>query len=339
MSIYPNVELDPELSEGARNAIRVCLRVTPNERVTVIADRESMNIASSLIAELHRVPVEPSVFILEEFAPRPHQRMPVQILESLETADVSIYCVTPQMGEICTRTEMIEVVERRSIRHAHMVYITRQIMMEGMRANFHEVDAISKQVFDLARSTRKIVGTTASGSSIEARFSPDLRWVKTSGIITREKWANLPGGEVLTSPLEINGTYVVDGVVGDYLCSRYGDLKNHPLTLKIENNKLAEAQCDRKDLLQDFLKYVATDENSNRVGEFAIGTNIGVDHFIGNILQDEKHPGIHIAFGNPYPKHTGANWKSSTHIDVISRDWNIWMDDLRIMENGKFTLD
>ena len=38
---------------------------------------------------------------------------------------------------------------------------------------------------------------------------------------------------------------------------------------------------------------------------------------IGNILQDEKFPGIHIAFGNPYGEHTGAKWRSSTHIDVV----------------------
>ena len=38
---------------------------------------------------------------------------------------------------------------------------------------------------------------------------------------------------------------------------------------------------------------------------------------IGKILQDEKFPGIHIAFGNPYGAHTGADWYSSTHIDVV----------------------
>ena len=53
-------------------------------------------------------------------------------------------------------------------------------------------------------------------------------------------------------------------------------------------------------LQDDFWDYTHTDENSDRVGEFAIGTNIGVARVIGNILQDEKFPGIHIAFGNPY---------------------------------------
>ena len=55
------------------------------------------------------------------------------------------------------------------------------------------------------------------------------------------------------------------------------------------------------------------------MGEFAIGTNIGVRDVIGNILQDEKIPGVHIAFGNPYGAHTGAEWDCSTHIDVVGR--------------------
>ena len=61
------------------------------------------------------------------------------------------------------------------------------------------------------------------------------------------------------------------------------------------------------------------------MGEFAIGTNIGVKRVIGNILQDEKFPGIHIAFGDPYGNHTGAPWKSTTHIDVVGLEFNIWL--------------
>ena len=53
--------------------------------------------------------------------------------------------------------------------------------------------------------------------------------------------------------------------------------------------------------------------------QLLIGTNIGLTEVIGNILQDEKLPGIHIAFGNPYGAHTGADWYSSTHIDVVGR--------------------
>jgi aminopeptidase len=174
-------------------------------------------------------------------------------------------------------------------------------------------------------------------------LNPDYKWFKTSGIISPEKWGNLPGGECFTAPGEVNGTFVVDGVVGDFLCARYGILKATPLTLKIEENRLVSASSDNKDLERDFWAYTHTDENSNRVGEFAIGTNIGVSRVIGNILQDEKFPGIHIAFGDPYGNHTGAPWKSTTHIDVVGLRFNIWLGNAdgheeQIMNEGSFLI-
>ena len=85
----------------------------------------------------------------------------------------------------------------------------------------------------------------------------------------------------------------------------------------MKRNRLVEAQSENRNCESDFWKYTHTDENSDRVGEFAIGTNIELKDVIGQILQDEKYPGVHIAFGNPYGAHTGAEWDSTTHIDVV----------------------
>ena len=162
--------------------------------------------------------------------------------------------------------------------------------------------------------------------------------MKTSGLISPDKWGNLPGGEVFTTPGEVNGTFVIDGVVGDYLCDRFGSLEDQPLTVRVEDNLLVEAYSDNRELEDAFWKYTHTDENSPRVGEFAIGTNIELTHVIGHILQDEKFPGIHIAFGNPYGAHTGADWYSSTHIDVVGTRFDIWVDDQQIMRAGRFLI-
>ncbi|HEV2485902.1 MAG TPA: hypothetical protein VGT08_10245 [Terracidiphilus sp.] len=78
------------------------------------------------------------------------------------------------------------------------------------------------------------------------------------------------------------------------------------------------------------------------VGEFAIGTNIGIERVIGNILQEEKFPGIHIAFGNPYGEHTGASWTSGTHIDMVGLGFNIWIESVageeQIVRDGRFLI-
>lgn len=262
-------------------------------------------------------------FRLEDFADHPLAGMPEVVLSEMELSSVSIFAVVAQQGELHSRMQVTDVVNRRRMHHAHMVNIEKRIMMQGMRADFHRVDALSVQVRDIAASAKKIKATTANGTHIIADMRPDYKWIKTSGIISTAKWGNLPGGERFTSPSEVNGVFVIDGVVGDYLCAKYGDLRNTPLTVKIEKNRMVSAESKNNELRDEFWAYCHTDENSNRVGEFAIGTNLALDDVIGNILQDEKIPGIHIAFGNPYGAHTGADWWSGTHIDVAGRKFNI----------------
>lgn len=333
------VPFDPEFTPGAVNAVKVCLRIQPEERVCVITDEATSEIAASIVAELAKLGAPYHAWVLEEHASRPLVDMPREILEDLDRSQVSIFAVQAQTNELRSRIQMTDVVNRRKIRHAHMVNINRQIMMEGMRADFQRVDRLSQKVVEMVRKASCIRATTAAGTNLIADLNPNYKWLKTSGIISPEKWGNLPGGEIFTTPGEVTGIFVIDGVVGDYLCAKFGDLEQNPLTIRMRGNRLTEAHSENRELESDFWKYTHTDANSDRVGEFAIGTNIDLKHVIGQILQDEKYPGIHIAFGNPYGAHTGADWDSTTHIDVVGRRFNIWVDDQQIMQDGKFLLE
>ena len=339
---FLRVTFSPDFREGAHNAVRTCLRIQPDEKVTLIADRSCMTIAASIAEELERLGCAWNGYVLEELAPRPLAGMPAEVLDDMESSQVSIFAVEVQPNELRSRMEMTDVVNRRRMRHAHMVNITPEIMTQGMRADFVAIDKLSQAVLDKVRKATYVRATTAAGTDIHAEMNPEYRWFKTSGIISTEKWGNLPGGECFTAPQEVNGVFVVDGVVGDFLCKEYGLLSDQPLTIHIEGNRIVRVSSPNKKLEQDFWNYTHTDENSDRVGEFAIGTNIGVDQVIGNILQDEKFPGVHIAFGDPYGAHTGAKWKSSTHIDVVGLRFNIWLGDAageeQIMRDGEFLI-
>jgi leucyl aminopeptidase (aminopeptidase T) len=327
---------DPELTPGARNAVRVCLNVRPDERVTIVTDRACEEIAASLAQEVEAVGAPFRAFVLEDEAPRPLEGLPASIAGDMERSQVSIFAVQVQPNELASRMQLTSIVNRRRMRHAHMVNITPQIMREGMRADYLKVDRLSQKVIEMVRVARRVRATTPAGSDFTATLNPEYRWLKTSGLISPDKWGNLPGGEIFTTPGEVNGTLVVDGVVGDFLCARFGMLTDTPLTLEIRHNRLVSATSANKELEDAFWQYTHTDENSDRVGEFAIGTNIELTRLIGNILQDEKFPGIHIAFGNPYGVHTGADWHSSTHIDVLGTEYDIWVDDTPIMRRGEF---
>jgi aminopeptidase len=334
-----NIPIDPELVPGAHNAVHVCLRVKPQEKVTVITDEATKEIAAAIVRELEVVGSPYQAWVLEDLAPRPLTDLPHEIIADLETSQVSIFAVQAQTNELKSRMQMTDLVNRRKIRHAHMVNINRQIMLEGMRADFLKVDRISAKVKELVSRAKRIRAKTAAGTDLTADLNPNYRWLKTSGIISPDKWGNLPGGEVFTTPGEVNGAFVVDGVVGDYLCAKFGDLKGNPLTIEVKGNRLISAKSNNRELEEDFWRYTHTDENSDRVGEFAIGTNIELKDVIGQILQDEKYPGVHIAFGNPYGAHTGAEWYSSTHIDVVGRKFDIWVDERQIMRNGQFLIE
>src|SRR6266699_3129111 len=74
-------------------------------------------------------------------------------------------------------------------------------------------------------------------------------------------------------------------------------------------------------------------------GDHAFGTNLGLSEMIGILLQDEKFPGVHIAFGDPYGSQTHANWKSKTHVDVLTRKCDVWIDGDRVIEKGQYQLE
>jgi leucyl aminopeptidase (aminopeptidase T) len=178
-----------------------------------------------------------------------------------------------------------------------------------------------------------------AGTSFAAHFDHGLDWVKTSGLISPRYWSNLPAGEVFTTPATVDGVFVCDATAGDHFNGKYGDLRATPLVLKISGARLVAVECLRKDLEHEFWDYCHTDENSDRIGELAFGTNLGLSRMIGILLQDEKFPGVHIAFGDPYGSQTHADWKSKTHVDVLTRDCDVWIDQDQIISEGRYQLD
>src|SRR5580700_5805548 len=137
---------DAELAPGARNAVEQCLRIQADEKVTLITDHACAQIGAALARELESRDVHYNAWILEDLAPRPLKDMPPEVLADLESSDVSIFAVKAQKNELHTRMQMTDVVNRRKIRHAHMVNIDRRIMLEGMRADFQKVDRLSAKI-------------------------------------------------------------------------------------------------------------------------------------------------------------------------------------------------
>ena len=146
---------------------------------------------------------------------------------------------------------------------------------------------------------------------------------------------NMPSGEIFTGPVENS----VKGWVRFSYPAVVGGRAVSGIELTFEDGKVARASAEmNEDLLQAQL---STDAGARYLGEFAIGTNFGIDRFTGSVLFDEKIGGtVHMAIGMGYPE-TGSRNTSAVHWDMICdmrRDSSILVDGELFYENGAFTI-
>lgn len=330
--------MDNELREGAQNAVSVCMNVGDEDRVFIISDDETLTIGEALKEEALAAGAVVELRRLEEYAPRPITSVPegLKAHAAAFIPTVTFFAASAQEGELAMRMGLgRSLVEISKVRHGHMVSITEQLMREGMRADYQQVYEMTNKVYELVKDADQMHVASEKGTDLTAQFNPEFSWVPCHGRYHHEgDWGNLPEGEVYTCPATVDGIIVAD-VLGDYFSPKYGVL-DQPVTFTIENGYVVKVDCEDKSLEEEILAYLNSCENGKRVGEFAIGTNTAVKHLTGRLLQDEKIPGVHVAFGNPYPLRTGADWASRVHVDVIPTNCTIDVDGEILMQDGEF---
>lgn len=323
---------------GARVAVHTCMGVSPAERVFVLTDRATNGIGRLLAEEACDAGGEVLLHDLEQYIERPVLALPENLRAELLhfRPTVTFYAAASQPGEVAFRTGMrVFLLNDLNVRHAHMPGITRQLMVEGMRTDYRVVASVTTAVYDMARLADKIHVTTPDGTDLTAVFNQAWRWVPCTGIYHRAgQWGNLPEGETFTCPRTVDGRLVVH-ILGDYFSEKYGVLDT-PVTIEIRDGYVASVTSANAAIAAELTAYLDSTENGRRVGEFAIGTNVGLKKLTGNLLQDEKLPGVHVAFGNPYQSETGADWSARVHVDVIPLRCTIDVDGETIMTDGRF---
>jgi len=144
------------------------------------------------------------------------------------------------------------------------------------------------------------------GPGIDMSFDfQDRLWVSCHGAL------NFPDGEIFTSPVEDS----VNGTVEFNFPSVYQGFEVDGVKLRFENGVAVEASASKGEAF--LLSQLDTDAGGRRLGEFAIGTNMGVQQLTRSILFDEKIGGsIHMALGRSYAEAKGLN-QSAIHWDMV----------------------
>ena len=159
--------------------------------------------------------------------------------------------------------------------------------------------------------------------------------------VTGRKWVNcdghqnFPDGEVFTGPIEdsLNGH-----IRYTYPACIYGrEVEN--VRLQFKDGKVVKATAAKNE--EFLLKMLETDKGARYVGEFAFGTNYGIQRFTKNTLFDEEIGGtIHLAVGKGFPE-SGSKNKSAIHWDMVCdlrKGGEVRVDGTLFLKDGKILI-
>lgn len=211
--------------------------------------------------------------------------------------------------------------------YANFVFGACYVDKEDPVAEWQAISARQQRLVDWLAGKDKVV---VKGPNIDMQLS-----IAGRTFINADGKRNMPDGEIFTGPVEES----VNGWVKFTYPAIVAGREVNGVQLRFKDGQVIEASAAKND---DYLqKMLNTDDGARYLGEFAIGTNYGIDIFTKSILYDEKIGGtLHMALGRGYPD-TGSKNISGIHWDMICdmRDGSqIWVDDELLYENGQFVL-
>ena len=211
--------------------------------------------------------------------------------------------------------------------YENFVYGACHVDKDDPVAEWLALSAMQQKLVDYLQGKQAV---RVIGPNVDLSLSIDGR-----SFVNSDGKRNMPSGEIFTGPVEES----VNGWIRYTFPAIHGGREVDGIELKFENGKVVEAKAKKNE--EYLLKVLDTDTGARYLGEFAVGTNDGIQQFTRSILYDEKIGGtIHMAVGASYPE-TGGKNKSAVHWDMICdmRDGGqIFIDDELFYDSGKFTV-
>ncbi|MEX2425774.1 MAG: aminopeptidase, partial [Thermomicrobiaceae bacterium] len=170
-------------------------------------------------------------------------------------------------------------------------------------ARWKEISVEQQRLCDWL-STRNEIHVRSEGTDLTVQTG-GRTWINADGK------HNFPDGEIFTGPIENSA----NGHVSFTFPSTMNGRSVEGITLEFKDGKVVNASADKNE--EYLISTLDTDEGARYLGEFAFGTNKGIQEFTGNTLFDEKIGGtLHMAVGAGYPQ-SGSSNKSAVHWDMI----------------------
>lgn len=335
-------------------------KVEPRERVLIIADSSEVrrNITEAFKMAVQELNGRPEVVYL----PDPHQMVNDLLIYTTEKAacrgiepmllkdkinegySIFLNVFERRPAETKMREEIVDLEIKTGARVGNGPGLT-----ESMLAKNADFPAIKKRLVVVTEKLEKAaIANIASPNGTNLKMLISGRHILNDVEIPPGDYGNIcNAAEAWIAPHEnkSEGVLIIDGSVGDGM-----GFVPAPLKIEIENGRIAidekgklkirwknpyapPSHCEH--FLEDFIKHVSVDNGANVVCELGIGLTKG--ELTGNLSEDKKVEGIHIAFGDN--GHMGGKNKSKTHISCIIKSAYLIVDYIDRRKQPEYVVD
>jgi leucyl aminopeptidase (aminopeptidase T) len=330
--------IDFDLVNAARRIVEGALGLAAGERIVIIVDRSRHDLGTTLHEVAKSTGAKTLVLELEDLGERPHRRVPDELAKELETAQASVLLCGFEEGEQSMRVELIDLVRKLSLRHAHMIGVTKRSMLAGFSVDPARILDATRSVRTRLRPDSIIRLRTPAGSDFEVKLHPAHRWLEHVGVIRPGRWENLPSGEIETAPGEARGVFVADASMGGHFGQAAGLLADRPVRLEIEGGYCKAVRCRDLSLQREVERFIRAEHNGDRVGSVGFGTNVGISAAIGDVSCDQNMPSMHIGLGSTFADQTGASWNCRTQITFTCLSADVDIDGAPLLRRGRYII-
>ena len=311
----------------ARKLLIDCANYKGGENNLIIYDKTSEAIykrikSDALDAKLHIDALE------DETAKNHGEEFRELIIQQVERYDI-IVCITKySKAHTSTRKKFSE----RGGRFLSIPMPSLEILTsDAMDTNFRELRKGCNDIADKLTRAKYMSIRSENGTQIEFNITGRNGNSCPGSVEKAGELGSPPDAEVNIAPIEnaTNGILIVDGSVANESIG----LVRENIEIEIQNGLIVRISCRNKEV-EKLLERKFEGEKRRIAGEVGFGMNPNCK-LTGNMLTDEGTMGtFHIGFGSNFS--IGGKNKVDFHLDCISCKPTLELDNVVVMEGGKF---
>jgi len=350
--------LDPRVVKHAEVLVNWSTQVQEGEMVLIIANPEAYDLVVAIIGEIAKKKASYLVLMegdeilriyLENADNQTLSLFPRHYRSALEASDVVIWIRAPRDIDVLADASSEKLALRARTREP----LFGLHLSKKWCDTLHPCNALAEQarmtldeyrnfVYDAILIDWKNLSEKMSTLRDQLNIYSDITllgpgtdlYAETTGRVwmIEDGKHNMPSGEVYTSPVEES----IEGKIFFDVPFLYQGKMIEGVRLRFEDGYVAEYSADKGE--QTLKSILELDDGSSRLGEIAIGMNLGISKYTNNMLFDEKmSDSIHCALGKALEECNGEN-KSAIHVDMVKSmlKGEILAGGVSIYKEGKF---